>query len=88
MDIPQGQPIFNNHVALILDGKVQTLMQLDDILAAILLSDPIIVDVTGPDGRPTISPGTLYNSETGEFSQPENIHYHEDGSDEIVWIEE
>jgi hypothetical protein len=39
-------------------------------MAAILLSDPLIIDVTGPDGNATAQFGDSYNPSTGTFTTP------------------
>ena len=54
-------------IALILDGEVVDVLHVDDRMAAILLSDPIIRDVTGTDGLPTTAVGDLYDSVTSQF---------------------
>lgn len=61
-----------NHIAVIIDGRVEQMMLLDDRFAAILLSDPIFIDVTGQDGKPMAFHGWSYNEETNEFIRPEN----------------
>lgn len=42
----EQQPIPPVKLAFVLDGKVQDVLHTDDRLAAIFLSEPIIVDVT------------------------------------------
>ena len=66
-------PEMNNHIALIIDGVVQQMMLVDDRLAAILLSEPTIVDVTGEDGFPVAGHGFLYNEQDGTFSAPDEF---------------
>jgi hypothetical protein len=67
-------------VAFVLDGKAVDVLYTDDRMAAILLSNPTIVDVTGPivnlsDGSigitSTANTGDLYDENTGLFTRPE-----------------
>lgn len=55
-----------NTVAIIIDGKVEEIFECDERMAALLLSSPIIVDVTNRkhliDGR-----GILYDAKTDLF---------------------
>jgi hypothetical protein len=55
-------------IAIVLDGKVQDLLKAEIKLAAMLLSDPILVDVSKESHHPHI--GWEYNEETGEFNDP------------------
>ena len=52
-------------VAIILDGEVQDIIRTEARLAAMLLSEPVFVDITDMDNKPGI--GTKYNVEQGEF---------------------
>lgn len=52
-------------VAFVLDDEVQEVIRAEEKIAAILLSEPTIIDITNLDQKPTI--GWKYNSETGEF---------------------
>jgi hypothetical protein len=56
-------------IAFVLDDVVQDQIWTQDRLAAILLSNPSIVKSTGIEG--IIVGQTFYNSETGEFVQPD-----------------
>lgn len=69
-------PFDPHHLALIIDGVVQDVMFTDPRLAAILLSNPVVVDVT-PSSDPTVPRndvyiGTLYDAATGTFTHPES----------------
>lgn len=62
-------------VALVIDNQVVDVIHTDERLAAILLSNPTIVDVTGhtdEDGNFNImvNPPSIYNPETQEFTNP------------------
>jgi hypothetical protein len=51
-------------IAFIIDGEVVETLLSHEHLGAILLSDPLIIDVSGND---EVMAGYKYNSETGEF---------------------
>lgn len=74
-EFKQPQPMHSDisiySVAIILDGEVQDVIRTEARLAAMLLSEPIFVDVTDLDHKPGI--GTKYNIENGEFE-----HNHEE----------
>jgi len=53
------------------DSKVLDVLHTDERLGSILLSNPIFVDVTGPNNEPTVDNGWNYNPETGEISMPQ-----------------
>jgi hypothetical protein len=57
-------------VAFIIDGEVVDIVGTDERLAAIFLSQPTMVDVTGPDGSSTTDIGYSYDQITGEFREP------------------
>lgn len=64
---PQMPPI---KVAFIIDDKVVDVLHTDDRLAAIFLSEPIMVDVTDLFTQEKyVYPGDLYDSETKAFSR-------------------
>ena len=52
-------------VAVILDGQVQDVIRTEARMAAMLLSDPIFVDISNMDPQPGIN--TRYSEEKGEF---------------------
>lgn len=52
-------------VAVILDGQVQDIIKTEARMAAMLLSDPIFVDISNMDPRPGIN--TAYDVEKGGF---------------------
>lgn len=56
-------------IALIIDGVVQDVLNTDDRLAAIFLSNPKIVDVSEISESEFITSGYLYNEETGTFTR-------------------
>jgi hypothetical protein len=54
-------------VAIVLDGEVQDIIRTEVRLAALLLSNPLFLDITDLDKKPII--GNLYNEETEEFNE-------------------
>jgi hypothetical protein len=62
----------NNKVAFIIDGEVVDILHTHDRLAAILLSEPTIVDITNvkSEANNDILPGYTYNAETKTFAPP------------------
>jgi hypothetical protein len=60
-------------VAFVLDGKVVDILHTDNRLAAIFLSEPLILDVTDlvDDAANSAYVGAMYDAETGTFSLPE-----------------
>lgn len=52
-------------VAFVLDGEVVDTLKLHERMGAILLSDPIIVDISN---KPEVSIGDKYSPETDTFS--------------------
>jgi hypothetical protein len=58
-----------NNLAIIMDNKVEMIMQTDERLAALLLSEPLVVESTPiSEGGPAI--GWTYDPETKEFKSP------------------
>lgn len=56
------------HVAFVIDGVAQQVFHIDERMAAIFLSDPLIVACAGPkSGGP--DSGWLYNAETNTFTK-------------------
>jgi hypothetical protein len=61
-----------NEIAFIIDGEVVDILRADDRLAAILLSEPTIVDVTKINALgPVAMTGHTYDAATGKFSHPQ-----------------
>jgi hypothetical protein len=54
-------------VAFVVNNKVADVLHTDAKLAAILLSNPVIVDVTGANNTQNAFVDDDYNPETGEF---------------------
>lgn len=54
-------------IAFAIDGVVVDILRTDERLAAIFLSQPVVLDVTGEDGNPTIEVGYVYNEETQTY---------------------
>lgn len=57
-------------IAFIIDNKVVDILHTDERLAAIFLSEPLIVDVTGQDGQAIASVDDLYDPESKAFYNP------------------
>lgn len=60
-------------LALILNEEVVDVLFINERLAAILLSDPIIVNVTGDDGKQLADYGDIYDPATQTFSRGSQI---------------
>lgn len=58
-----------NKIAFIIDNEVVDIIHTDDRLAAIFLSEPLMVDVTDVEGGVLIS--STYDSKTGKFTAPQ-----------------
>jgi hypothetical protein len=61
-------------LAFIIDGEVVEVLRTNDRLGAILLSDPVIVDISDKvhnDGTSDVQTGATYNPLTSEFTNPE-----------------
>jgi len=57
-------------IALVIDNQVVEIMNIHTRLAAILLSNPTIVDLTDyvkSNGKLTVSVGMIYNESNGKF---------------------
>jgi hypothetical protein len=53
----------------VLDGRVETVFHVEEKMAAILMSNPVVVQCAAPlDGGP--QDGWRYNAETGTFTDP------------------
>ena len=66
MVITQSRP--PHSLSFVIDGVVQDTLYTQDRFAAILQSEPIIVNSTGVE---TVPGQTTYNEETGEFTNPD-----------------
>lgn len=53
-------------IAFVIDGTVVDVLHTDDRLGAIFLSNPEVIDVTGPDGEPVVGIGWMRNA-SGDF---------------------
>jgi hypothetical protein len=58
-----------NIVAYVLDNKVVQTIHLDDRMAAIVLSEPLVINITDR-GIGTVRNNDVYDPETGTFSRP------------------
>ena len=72
-------------VAFVLDNTVVDILNTDDRLGAIFLSNPTVVDITGNENLSVITIGSEYNPETNEFTAPslnnENLVFQNDESE-------
>ncbi len=60
--VPEGPRV---ELALIIDGSIASLLNADEAMAAILLSNPTILEITVENYSEN---GIYYNAETGTFS--------------------
>ena len=62
-------------IAFIIDNKVVEILNTDERLSAILLSNPLILDVTDKMNNPEeyVMIGATYNPETGSFEYGEGL---------------
>lgn len=58
-------------IAIVLDNEVQDIIRTEERLWAMLMSNPVIVDITDNETRPQLN--WEYNEETGEFTNPNAI---------------
>jgi hypothetical protein len=58
-----------NIVAYVIDNTVVQTIHLDERMAAIVLSEPLAIDVT-EFGKQGVRNGDIYDPETGTFSRP------------------
>jgi hypothetical protein len=67
--IAEQQSALPYHIAYVIDGVVQTVFHVEERMAAILMSNPLVVQCNAPlDNGP--DSGWTYNDSTGEFSKP------------------
>ena len=55
-------------VAFILDNVVADILHTDNRLAAIFLSNPLVIDISDREDIDSITVDATYNEETGEFT--------------------
>lgn len=55
-------------IAFVIDNKVVDILHTDERLAAIMLSEPVILDVTGENGSQNAHVGDTYNPENQTFT--------------------
>ena len=60
-----------SEIVFIIDGVLQDSIFVEERLAAILLSDPLICNITYENPRPLL--GWKYNKESGEFKNPNEV---------------
>jgi hypothetical protein len=69
-------------IAFVIDNKVVDILHTDERLAAIMLSEPIIVNVTGENGQQIAQVEDSYDPSTGSFISAANFdHLHDDIED-------
>jgi hypothetical protein len=67
-------PLPPHKIAFVIDNNVVDILHTDARLAAIFLSEPLILDVTDKftEGEvPGIFSGDIYDPETGDFNRPQ-----------------
>ena len=71
MVTPVGLPPVK--IAFVIDGELVDILHTDERLAAIFLSEPVMVDVSDTyDVDAPFPIGSRYNSETGTFTPPDS----------------
>jgi hypothetical protein len=67
-----NNPLPNIKLALIIDGEVVDILHAHDRLAAILLSEPTVVEITdaNSEANSAIYPGWTYDKKTKKFTPP------------------
>jgi len=55
-------------IAFVIDNKVVDILHTDERLAAIMLSNPIILDVTGENDQQLAQVNDAYNTSDGSFT--------------------
>jgi hypothetical protein len=58
-----------NIVAYVIDNQVVQIIHVDERMAAVVLSEPLVIDVTEL-GKQGVRNGDIYDPETGTFSRP------------------
>jgi hypothetical protein len=58
-----------NIVAYVIDNQVVQTIHVDERMAAVVLSEPLVIDVTEL-GKQGVQNGDIYDPETGTFSRP------------------
>ena len=58
-----------NIVAYVIDNQVVQTIHVDEHMAAVVLSEPLVIDVTEL-GKQGVRNGDIYDPETGTFSRP------------------
>lgn len=72
-NIPQT-PVMPVKLAMIIDNEVVDILHTDERLASILLSEPVVIDITNAVdqfGNFTVKLKSKYNSKTQTFTDPE-----------------
>ena len=64
--LPENYQKPPHSIAFVLDGYVQDVIHVNPRLAALFLSNPIAVDVTGAENE--VSPGFQYDAKTNIFT--------------------
>jgi hypothetical protein len=54
-------------IAFMIDGEIQHILGTDSQFASILLSDPVIVDITDEENRAALSIGSTYDESRGIY---------------------
>lgn len=67
LENPQLPPV---KIAFVIDGEVVDILHTDNRLAAIFLSEPLVIDVTKDFDSGMILPGSKYDKKTKKFSAP------------------
>lgn len=64
----QGHSLPPVRLAFIIDNNVVDVLHTDERLAAIFLSNPVVIDITEYENTETISIDSIYDPSTGQFT--------------------
>lgn len=67
----EEKPLPPVKLAFIIDNVVVDILHTDERLAAIFLSEPLMLDVTDHKDLPNLVPNATYDPETSSFKAPE-----------------
>lgn len=69
-------------IAMVLDNEVQDIIRTEERLWAMLMSNPLIIDISDLEPRPQLN--WEYNEETGEFTNPNAIQPNDEEDQSLI----